>query len=432
MKNKFLKFGAIFFLLGLFTCTWDRILFLDVGKFTFKIQQLFFGLAFLCSIAGRWRDGWGALVAPWKGAFPLCIAGLGIYYFLTVPWSFFPLKSFCYAGWLFYNLLTVWGSAHLLSSTLSQNRLRMALWATLLFHSAILWIDYFAYQFGFKTGLIGFNQDEVLHWGISRPHAFASEPSYIATFLILSLFFLVSFSDKKIPSKEELAGGFFGLVALVFTSSRTGFLSLALGMGLLFFLSRWRERKVPWKKILVGIAGVLLALTIQLLVTPANQNKIINESLISSVLKGKDGSGNSRLQAHLDAAQMALDSKGLGVGLGASYRYWNHKKGLVAESADSDYGHESVMSIWGQLLAEGGLPGLILYGLAGFFLVSALWENWKLHPSRNSVGALVAATMFFCFIAFWLGNIARGDVWVWFAIWGRIATDPPISSRDYA
>jgi O-antigen ligase len=184
-----------------------------------------------------------------------------------------------------------------------------------------------------------------------------------------------------------------------------------------------KKRRFPWRAAITGLAGILLILGVLVATLPSAQRGTLNRMLVSSLIKGSDGSGNARLAAHLHAIDLARESNWLGVGLGASYRYWMQTRpndpNAVPEAGQM--GHELIMSIWGQLLAEGGIPALLAYAAGAFFLVTGLFRRWRQGDDPFVSGSLAASTVFFFFIAFFLGNVARGDVWVWFAIWSRMA-----------
>jgi O-antigen ligase len=210
---------------------------------------------------------------------------------------------------------------------------------------------------------------------------------------------------------------------LVATTSRTGVIALVPGMALVLILDFRRRKSVPWR-LLLGLAGlVLVCFAVVAVSTPTKQRARLDRLFISSLLHGQDGSTHARLLALKEAGQIARESHGLGVGLGASYRYWEktrpHDPNLAPENGQM--GHELIMSIWGQLLAEGGIPALLLYAAAAIFLLRTLLAQWRREHDSFSLGSLVAALIFFGFIAFAMGNVARGDVWVWFALWSRMA-----------
>ena len=419
------RLSVALFLMGLFTCTWDKLLYLDVRGFTLKSHQLFFFLSFVLILYTRRKYTNAATLSALKHGFPISVLALSTYYLCSSYWSAFPLKSALYSGWIVFNLFTIWFTAQLLAPYLQKKQLTWAAWFTMIFHACVLVVDHAAYQFGYTGGLVGFNQDEILKWGVSRPHAYASEPSYIAAFFALAI--ILNYSEVLAKRSWRVAPvvlSLFSFFALLATTSRTGLFGLVIGIFLLLSLELLRRRKLPWRGL--GITAILFIISFAVLfvTTPSPQKKILDSSLVSSVIEGRDGSGNARLRAHIIAYELAHASNWLGVGLGASHKYWTNLNPQYIAPIDPkkpDHGQELVMSIWGQLLAEGGLPALVLYGLAGFFLISGIWQAWRLNQSPLTSGALVSSVVFFFFIAFFLGNVARGDIWVWFAIWSRMA-----------
>lgn len=428
-----LRAGAVLFLLGLFTCTWDLLLRLDIGGITLKAHQGLFFLSLLCALIGRRREGF-ALLAPLRAGFPVSILLLALYYAIGTSWSYFPLKSFLYAGWLVFNLCVVWWNVQLLAPSLTRESLVKTLWAALCFNGIVILVDQIAYQFGYTRGLIGFNQDYILRWGVSRPHAFASEPSFVATFFALGLVFVFPAFLRKPSVKTALAYAFC-VLAMVVTTSRTGILTLGIGWILVLSLEAGK-RSLPWKRLSQIAVGVLVAAGAIFLTLPTAQKDKINHLLVAGAFNSNEGSGSARLNALRNGVVLARETHWLGVGLGASYRYWEltrpEDKNILP--ADGSLGHELIMSIWGQLIAEGGLPAVLLYLTAAFFLLLRLFRAWRQGDDPYAAGSLVAAFLFFTVIAFLLGNIARGDVWIWFALWTRMALPPlflPANSRKF-
>lgn len=416
------------FCLGVLTCTWDLVLKVDIAGFTLKAHQGFFFFAFLLAALPKIPRLPTELRALPLKRVGLPFLGLAIYYGASSIRSEFPLKSALYSGWLVFSLCAIWLTTLLLRDSLSKKFAAITVLCAAAFQAAVITIDQIAYQYGYRDGLIGFNQDTILQWGVSRPHGFAMEPSYAAIFLTFALilgFGLFSTLAKKF--RPLLAAGLLlGLFALVASTSRTGWISTLLGVLALLAIGAIRAKKIPWKGLgALAAAGIAIGAVYYATISPS-QRAVLNESLVSSVYKGTDGSGNARLKAHLQAWQMAKETNGLGTGLGASYKYWTAR--YHAEEVDkpksfdeNSYGREVVMSLWGQLLAEGGIPALLFYFAGAFFLVQALWRAWGTGGDPLTQAALASALVFFLFTAFFLGNVARGDVWVWFAIWSRMA-----------
>ena len=146
------------------------------------------------------------------------------------PWSAFPLKSFLYSCWLLFDIGMVWLSTQILFRRLGAVWFARLIFGTLLFLSGIILMDYAAYPFGYRGGLIGFNQDIILNLMVSRPHAFASEPSYAAAYLALGLFTIGPFLLRNSKRKPLAALGLSMIAfAAIATTSRSGWAGLAFG-----------------------------------------------------------------------------------------------------------------------------------------------------------------------------------------------------------
>lgn len=417
------------FAIAFFTVTWDMMLTYDIGGFTLKFYEVIF--IFLLSATSipfllrGWR-GVSEFFAPLRHPFARSMLWLSGLYIGLSPWSAFPLKSFLYSCWLIFDLLAIWLCTQHLASRVKAQHLLWLIWGTLLFLSVVILIDNTAYMFGIKEGIIGYNQDVLLNYGLSRPHAFANEPSYVASFICLGLLTTAP-ALLQIPSKKWFVRSslFFILLALIATTSRTGWFSLVLGAGAFFFLPIFSGKKIEWRAILTfGMAIPSLAL-IFYLVTPAKQFEALRDKFMLSIVRGTDGSGNARLMAHVLAYKMAQETYGLGTGLGASYRHMKDHGGTdpaVPEAFNAtQYGNEVIMSTWGQVLGEGGFVAPILFLLSAFGLLYSLFQKYKREGSLESQGSLAAALVFFLFMAFWLGNICRGDIWVWYALWSAFS-----------
>lgn len=420
------KVAIALYCLGLFTITWDKVMIYDLGGFTLRLSQLLFLSSALCTIAAAGKQ-MPILARRSLWSFPVLMGALGAYYLATTPWSYFPLKSFLYSGWLFFDLFVIWLVPTLLRAPQTTRWLTRTIIAALAFHSLIIIIDQIAFQFGYTTGFIGFNQNEVLQWGVSRPYAFSFEPSYIGTFLCLgSLFVLPTLKGRSFLYWAAMLLTVFAMIA---TTSRTAWICFALGTGFFIVFHFLKYRTLPWKPIFGASAAIAIILGAYLLSMPAQQRTNMYDSLIGSIAKGTDGSGNHRLKVFGYAVRMAKETHWVGTGLGASFRYWSETvfSPDVAQEGKfgiQSYGSEVVLSTWGQLLAEGGIIAVLLYLAAACSLALALFRKWMLTGSKLALGSLAGALVWFLFGTFWLGNIARGDIWVWYAAWSYIATFP--------
>lgn len=414
------------FALGFFTCTWDTLLTLELNGFTFKLYQGFFLLSFLCVLLEHRKKGMASFLAPLAAPFAACMLLFFIFQLGLTPWSVFPLKSFLYSCWLLFDIGAIWLTAQHLGRTVPTEYFLRLAWATMVSLSLVVIVDQAAYQFGYTAGFVGLNQDASLRWGMSRPHAFSFEPSYLATFLSLGL--LTTALPMFHLSRRKLVF-WLCLFAILFstfaTTSRTGWVNLAMGIAAILTLPLLAGRKLQWR-LFAAILGLLGTVSLLFVVTtPAKQREVMVQSLLRTVVTGNDGSGNARLRAHVIAYEMAKSTHWVGAGFGASYRYFILHGGQDHYHTDPlaprHTGNEVIMSTWGQILAEGGILSILLFGLAGAFLARSLFRRLKKEDNPFALSALAGTLVFFGFASFWLGNLCRGDVWVWYALWSVVA-----------
>ena len=412
-----------------FTSTWDLLYKVDTGGFTLKLYQPLALAALLAAFLEKRRQGPAQFLAPLFSPFPAAVLLLAIYYLALSPWSVFPLKSFLYSCWLLFQVGTIYLVAVHLGQRYPREHFLNLIWITLLFLGYVILVDYIYYYFGFKGGLLGWNQDKITGLGLSRPHAFSSEPSFIATFMSLGVLTATLPALRAAKSRwKTLAALFLVLFAIIATTSRTGWVCLGLGFGLLCVAPLLVGRKVQWKLVGGLAAGALALVAVLLATTPPAQRNVMMESFVGSIFKGNDSSGNSRLKALGLAWEFAKETHFVGTGFAAHYKYFRDHGGWDYHAREAfnraQYGNEMIMSIWGQLLAEGGLIAVLLYFAAGAFLTRALFRQWKKSGDSFAMSSMVASFVFFFFAAFWLGNVNRGDMWVWLGIWGAVAQGP--------
>lgn len=422
----------LFFAIGFFTCTWDLLLKYDTFGFTFKIHSLFFLLSFLLSIYFR-KGHWNVdLKEICKIRFIQVFFLIFIFYLASTAWSTYPLKTFLYSCWLGFNILVIAISAQLLPIASSEKFFSRLIYWTCLFLSSIILIDSVAYQFGYISGFLGWNQDALLNWGVSRPSAFSSEPSYIASFLSTALIFLLPFILNKPNRIVNVVILLYILTAIFLTTSRTGVGAVLLGGAIYVFCYLIQKKKMPWRELLYGVTSILAISTACWLAYPDTQRKKFHRELIFPVVEWHDASHLARLRSLGIAWEIAKETNFIGTGLGASFSYWlrkdvvrvDHKESELKEAHSSDRGKEVIMSTWGQVLAEGGLFVLVAYLYAAIYLIRVHYKKWRSNFDSLHLASFVSGTVFFFFTAIWLGNIARGDVWVWYAIWIALSHRP--------
>ncbi|HEY8279949.1 MAG TPA: O-antigen ligase family protein [Bdellovibrionota bacterium] len=395
---------------------------MNVGSAHVKIHQILFFLSFGLAV-WAWRKRLREAVARLRNPFFHCFLGLTVFYAFSVLWSFYPAKTFFYSGWLFFNLFTIYGSARLNGEFLTAERWLLLIRVTMGAMAGIILIDHLAYSRGFPDGLIGFNHDTYLKWGVSRAHAFSGEPSYIGLFLATALVASSTVFSRKIDWRFLLLD--LGvLLAIIATVSRSSWVALAIGLGLAVLWKVQVQKRMPWKGLGIG-AGLLclLGLGIFFALSPA-QKASFDKNLFGSLIRGEDGSANARWNSQIFAFEMAKETRGMGTGLGASYVYWtrSHPDGNNnVRPPDPMFRREAVMSTWGQLLAEGGVVAVLLYGAAAILLLRALRQRAAAKRDPQLGQALASALLFFVIGAWMLGNVARGDVWVWYSYWSALA-----------
>ncbi|MGZ3692913.1 MAG: O-antigen ligase family protein [Bdellovibrionota bacterium] len=407
---------------GLAIVTFDLVLRFNFLGFTIKSYYfLFLAAASLFAFAeikaGRLLDEMKQLFrAPWVFAFLLFLYELGM-----SPFSFAPKKSYGYSCFLLFDLLVVAipGVAILRRNPVaSRKAVTIALMTAAYFLVSVILVDLVAFQYGVIGGLIGYNQELSLMWGMSRAHAFSYEPSYLSMYFNFSLLFLTGefLSPNRVVSRKPLCGAIsLLLVGIFLLASRTGWVLVAIGLLVLLFQSR----RLLWRRELALPSGAILAgLLLFLCVLPKKHYSAMTEHLISTILSGTDGSGNSRLKAMTDAINIGIETKGLGVGVGASFFYYIAKHPeVVTPYLNVSMSSEYIMSIWGQIVAESGLPGFLLYLAFGLSVIWATISNSRKNEDATVNACAISAVLFFVFAAHLVGNLARTDVWVWFVIW---------------
>lgn len=406
---------------GFFTSTWDLFLTREVGGFTLKLHFLFFALAALSLLPEILAAAGGFFTRkPW-----LWLTLFAAYALATAPFSLVPVKSFAYTLWFLFDLAAIaLPAAILFSSDAGARRwLGRAILLTGAFLALVTLTDYVAYFYGYKAGLIGFNQDRYLNWGASRPHAFSFEPSYLAAFFTpLTLYFFLGAYHPERSRRARCFAAFslaLSLATLFATGSRSGWLGAGLGFLLAVPLIRIRRGKWP-RSLLASAAAGAVALALGYALLPANQKEMIRYRLVSELYEHKERGGgptNARLLSIGYGIEMGKETYGAGTGLGASHAYWVKKTdpGKLDTALGKDLGGEAVMNMWAQVFAELGIPGLLTF--AGF-AATILFGLWRAPAGYLRDAGLVSAAVFFFFTAHCLGNPARVDMWVWFAIWG--------------
>jgi O-antigen ligase len=359
---------------------------------------------------------------PWIFALLLFIYEIGM-----APFSIVPKKSFAYSIWLLFDILVVAiPGAMIIVQQKAHARITItwALVAAAFFLVGVLLIDLIAFQYGYTAGYLGYNQEPTLGWGMSRAHAFSYEPSYLSMFFTFSLLFLFSqvLAAAKTISKFALYAAIFLLsIGIFLLGSRTGWIMTAIGLALLLV----RLRNFLWRRD-IGYAVVIIgaSLICFFLLLPSKHVSLMSKNLVSTLISHTDGSSNTRLAAMAEAVRDGIDTRGLGVGAGASFFYFLHKHPEeITPNLHISLRGENIMSTWGQLVAESGVPGILCYLAFALSIVVITYRAAKLNPGAN--GSFFSALLFFLLAAHLVGNVSRTDVWVWFALW--MALSKPLS-----
>lgn len=436
--------------LGFTLVTFDQVATFKVSGFTVKIYYFFFAAAaLLFTLSPSYEkpllkilEGIWAIIArsPLLWFFLLLV-----YYTAMSPFSVLPKKSIAYSllGW--FQLFTTAGTGFLIwkEAVKRGDAWKLWLWCigiSMIVLSLITITDYFAFFHGFRDGLIGFNQDTNTHINVSRPHAFAYEPSYLALYLSLCTAFLYTdlilegAGNRKLPTIFTSTAIALTIAALFLCSSRSGWVVFAFYISSLTLWHYLKEKTIPKAFRYFVVLAIALVLGLFLL-SPQKQLDGLKERFITPFLTMEDGPTKARVKSMLHGVEIAQDTHYTGTGLGASYFYWINKwdPGYADIGLPKfEQGAEVVMSLWAQVFAEAGIPGLLLYFIFAVQMIRALHQRVRRKSNPQARTAFITGCVFFVFISHGLGNHVRTDVWVWYLIWIFIAlgdTQPRVPSQ---
>lgn len=194
-------------------------------------------------------------------------------------------------------------------------------------------------------------------WGPAN--SFIEDNNALALALNMTLPFLyyLGQTEKQVWLRRILFISFgFSILAVLFTYSRGGFLGLAVVLGSIFLTTRFR-----WKIILATTAAISFPIVISQL--PGQWIDRIQS--IGSY--EQDGSALSRIEAWRSAWNLAIDRPLTGGGFNALntqeifFRYNPEMLENIAEQSELGVHASGVHSIYFELLAENGFPGLIVF-----------------------------------------------------------------------
>ena len=439
--------------LGFSFVTFDQALVWKFQSFNFKLCYGFFFLSFLLTLTAVIKESglrqsfakYASILlrSPWLFASLLLANAL-----LLLPISYVAKKSVAYSTWLSFDLLAILATAILLFSREhnpkeDSSRLRglwmKYLWGSLVGLALVVHIDYFAFFYGYRSGLIGFNQGADSWYGYSRPHAFAYEASYLALYFgfgfIYLLFESIVSAKPIIPRWLSLPALVLSMNVILLTFARSILITMTLSIFLLVLFLIHRG-KLHVTKINHLVVAFLLSIATIVSLTPKNQLIAAYDRMIYRAFVGKDGSIDSRLDGFRVAWDAAKSSKFVGVGIGSSYAYWYFElegapsiKGLVLPQ--TIYQRHKIQSLWMEILAELGALGVLLFAsLAGAVCVHS-WRATRRDPGMDSYVAFAMLSVFFLFTAHWFPNLCRPDIWAWIGVWGAsIANGVPNDGKS--
>lgn len=402
---------------GLVSC--DHLLSFEFFGFTIKIFYFSFLASFLCIssylVSKHKISGLILRLYQFFTKTPFLFAGIliGLQFFLS-GFSVVSYKSYAYSLWLLFDVGIVASSIYLIAQTLPKDAIcEMGLGylkGSAFLLSMITIIDFIAYFYGYKNGLIGYNQDKDLHWGLSRPHAFSYEPSYLGMFLGLCFIQILSFAMEKKRGWTNWITLSLVISVFLLLFSRSAIVSLLLTASVLFFFYR---KKIAGSSLLKIILGFIFVVTTAYYMFPERQKILLRDRLITTLVQRNDGSGLSRIRSMATGWEIGRQSHLIGVGPGASFAYYIKYVDVGVEKFS--LGAEVIMSVWAETFAETGLIGLIL---TLCFAIALIFRLWAAKIKDGFVlGALSNSLVFFLVSCHFFGNIPRTDLWAWSAFW---------------
>jgi O-antigen ligase len=236
------------------------------------------------------------------------------------------------------------------------------------------------------------------------------------------------------------AGLALAVAALMLSRSRAAWLGAAAGLTFLavegLWAGRlWDDRQVRRRVLLLAgtaLAGLLLALLLPNRLNWRSESPYLDS--LAGVANFREGSGLGRLIQYGNTARMALDHPILGVGPGN----WPVHYPRYMSPGDPSFDADDVIptnpwpsSDWVAILAERGLPALVLLLLAGTSLALGAWARARGDARRPAsledltvVGTLLALLVVGAFDAVLL--LPAPAFFVWTAIGALASTARPI------
>lgn len=436
--------SILFWCLGLFMVTFDRILFFEVRGMTIKSFYFVFLTSNIFLIqyygVGNYfrRVLSAAKTLPWLFLFlQLCLllahsAVISLHHF----------KSFVYSAWLWFDVLMIALPVFLFRGEEFKSDSAMAqpargetykrfifptLAACIAFLSFVTVVDYLAFFVGKPHGVLGFSQYDGYHYNWPRPSAYSFEPSYIAMFFALGITLIFSefVTNKSLPKSKRLF--LLGTVILAGISMLMFFSRSGLGFWVLLFIGSYflfvRHKFIRMRTVMIH-AGLIVAVVIAFFTAlPQKEWREINYKLVSSLSTGTDGSMSTRIAGVRESLDLAYRNLGMGVGMGNSYAI-----GRLEAPHDltiTDFGKQNIQNIWFEVMGE---QGFLLFALFFLFVLSFAYKMVRAPRYAEFIVQQQMASI--CFILFFLAeahflpNVCRSDMWVWVGIFGYFLPQP--------
>jgi hypothetical protein len=417
-------------LLGLMlTASMDKALAFQLGGFTIRAAQFFALALFIAVLVERRRLG-RALALP---AVPLlgAIGYLCVCAASALP-SDNPLKSAGYLAWASFDVFGVLVGLACFACT--QERLETALrgwWAGMALAAAMGAFQIIAWLLGYEAPLITTDIG-----GFPRINGFNYEPSYYALYLLPgALVLLTRFAHLGARAKASglLAGAL--LLAVALSTSRSGWLGIAVGLCLLSLRACARLGRKAARRLGLAGAGLAAALALVLLAWPAMRANVAKMARMGMNVREVTSSG-PRLESMRQAGVLFSRYPVLGVGFGNYGAYvLSHPElpNILPTSAKALV----TTNLYLEIASETGATGLLASLTMLLLLLRPLWRSTRARPgelpdrlSATREGLLLAALVTFLVLYQFSQTLWRLDVWVLLAIGLAAALLPTPSSGE--
>jgi hypothetical protein len=250
---------------------------------------------------------------------------------------------------------------------------------------------------------------------LGRTSGLSNEPAHFGAYLMLVVFpaVLILMSDPERRNSQRVFGlAVAAAVCFFMTFSMTSF--VVCGAMLLTASLAWRDIGIGLKVSLV--AGPVISACALFLLFPENYlsgqiSELFNEDLEGVSWIPKIGSTLGPLINMVDTLNP------LGYGLGSTTFRINDilPSYMIAPIAAVSYETElNLKGLTGRLLAETGIPGVLLFA---WVFIRAARVSVRVDKSLTRVNAMVLMGLFVAMSCGNIGSLAHPIVWVWLALW---------------